>query len=71
VVFREDDWWIAQCLEHDLVGLARTREELPEALGNQLQTQIEISLEAGVEPFTNLPVAPVRFWKMFEAAERS
>jgi hypothetical protein len=32
VVFREDGWWIPQCLEHDLVGLARNREELPEAL---------------------------------------
>jgi hypothetical protein len=69
VVFREGGWWIAQCIEHDLVGLARTREALPDALCRQLQTQIEIDLEAGEEPFANLPAAPARFWKMCKAAE--
>lgn len=69
VVFREDEWWVAQCLEHDLVGLSRTLDELPEELRRQLRAQIEISLEAGVEPFANLPKAPARYWKMYEAAE--
>ena len=69
VVFREGEWWVAQCLEHDLVGLARTLEELPDELRRQLRTQVEISLEAGVEPFACLPAAPARYWKMYEAAE--
>lgn len=69
VVFREDEWWVAQCLEYDLVGLARTLEELPDELRRQLRTQIEISVEAGVEPFISLPAAPARYWKMYEAAE--
>jgi hypothetical protein len=69
VVFREGEWWVAQCLEHDLVGLAGSLEELPGELRRQLRAQIEISLEAGVEPFAELPAAPARFWKMYEAAE--
>src|SRR5689334_14623636 len=69
VVFREGDWWVAQCLEHDLVCLARTLEDLPDELRKQLRAQIEISLEAGEEPFACLPAAPARYWKMYEAAE--
>lgn len=69
LVFREGDWWVAQCLEHDLVGLARTLDELPDELCRQLRMQVEISLEAGVEPFISLPAAPARYWKMYEAAE--
>ena len=69
VVFREGDWWVAQCLEHDLVGLARTLEELPDELRRQLRTQIETSVEAGIEPFAELPAAPARYWKMYETAK--
>jgi hypothetical protein len=69
VVFREGEWWIAQCLEHDLVGLARTLEDLPDELRKQLRTQVEASLAAGAEPFADLPAAPARFWRMYEVAE--
>jgi hypothetical protein len=69
VVFREGEWWVAQCLEHDLVGLAQTLEELPDELRRQLRNQVEMSLEAGVEPFACLPAAPARYWKMYEVAE--
>lgn len=71
VVFREGDWWIAQCLEYDFVSAAETLEELPDQLLQQLRTQIEISQESGVEPFAGFPKAPARFWRMYEAAEQS
>lgn len=71
VAFREGDWWIAQCLEVDFVSTAATLEELPDQLLRQLRTQIEISQEAGVEPFAGFPEAPARFWRMYELAEEA
>jgi len=56
-------------LSTTLVCIARTLEDLPDALRRQLRTQIEISLGAGVEPFACLPEAPARYWRMYEAAE--
>ena len=69
VVFREGEWWVAQCLEYDLATQARRLEDLPRELRRLLTVQIQASQEYGVEPFEGFSRAPARFWKMYENAK--
>jgi hypothetical protein len=68
VAFRSGDYWMAQCLEHDLAALAVRLEELPSELSRVLTLHVEASRQNGVEPFKGFPPAPRRFWKMYEAS---
>ena len=66
VIFRDGDWWVAQLLEYNLATAARSLEAIPAELERFLTVQIVGSLEAGVEPFEDLPKAPQRFWDLYE-----
>jgi hypothetical protein len=69
VFFQDMGWWVAQCLERNLVAASRDHKDLLRKLETVLRVQIEADQEAGVEPFSNLPQAPRRFWQMFQSAE--
>lgn len=69
VVFREGDWWVAQCLEYDYVAVSKSLEDFPELLREAVTAQITISLERGIQPFHGFSPAPRRFWVMFEQAQ--
>ena len=69
LLFKDRDWWVAQCLERNLATASRDPRELPSKLEAVLKVQIESDQEAGVEPFSTLPQAPRRFWQMFQNAE--
>src|SRR6185436_12648 len=68
IAFQSGDYWVAQCLEHDLAALTLRLSELPNELSWVLALHIEASREGGVEPFAGLPEAPQRFWQMFDAS---
>ena len=65
VVFREDELWIAQCLEYDFVSCAEELEDLPGELMRQIRGQIRVELEAGKEPFADFGKAPAKYWEMY------
>jgi hypothetical protein len=69
VCFQDRGWWVAQCLERNLVTASKDPRELPRQLEAVLRVQIEIDQEAGIEPFSSLPPAPRRFWQKFQNAE--
>lgn len=69
VVFREGDWWLAQCLEYDFAAVSRNLEELPNELQWAVTTQIALSIERGIQPFHGFSPAPRRFWEMFDQAK--
>ena len=69
VVFKEGEWWVAQCLEHDFAAVSKSLEELPGELQWAVTAQITISLERGIQPFHGYSPAPRRFWEMFERAK--
>lgn len=69
VFFKDRDWWVAQCLERNLATASQDPRELPRKLEAVLKVQIEVDREAGIEPFSALPQAPRRFWRMFQSAE--
>ena len=68
VTFREGDWHVAQCLEWDLATQARTEVDLRVAVQRLLLAQLDAAHRTGREPFENLPAAPLRFHRMWEAA---
>jgi predicted RNase H-like HicB family nuclease len=45
VFFRESDAWVAHCLEFDLVGDGKTREEALDSLTEAIACQVEATLQ--------------------------
>ena len=71
VIYQSDGWFEAQCLECNLVagrGGVKKLDALLEKLRIVLRVQIQADREAGVEPFSQLPRAPERFWAMYRNA---
>lgn len=69
VLFQEEGWWVAQCLEYDIAAQSRTQDDLLYELERTLVGRILVSAAKGRQPFENLPKAPRRYWAMYEEAE--
>ena len=69
VLFKEGDWWVAQCLDVDIAAQAKTERELRDELGRVLVGRIMAGEKLGVDPFATLPPAPRRYWEMFFSAQ--
>ena len=68
VVFQDGAWWVGQCLEYDIAAQARTLPALYIEVERLLVGRLVVAHERGVLPFAGLPVAPPRFWQMFDRA---
>jgi hypothetical protein len=69
VLFQEEGWWVAQCLDYDIAAQARTQADLLYELERILIGYLVISSEKGLRPFERLPQAPRRYWVMYEQAD--
>lgn len=67
VVFQEDTFWIAQCLEYDIVSFAETIEDLRRELLGQLESVVLLDKQEGRTPFEGFKRAPEKYWRMYEA----
>ena len=65
VVFQEDDWLCAQCLEYDLVAQAKNLQQLSRALQRLIMGHVAVRLHHKLQPFRDLPRAPEKYWTMF------
>lgn len=70
IAFQEGDVWCAQCLEHDIAVQAIDIPNLRDALKQAFIDQIQISLDLGVEPFSNIPPAPQAFYRIYDRAAK-
>ncbi len=68
VIFRSGEWLVAQCLEYDIATQARDLGALLYEVERILTAHVLVARHEGAEPFTNLPKAPKRFWKMYQEA---
>ena len=68
VLFEEDGWWSAQCLEYDVAAQARTLTDLRYELERVLRSHVVVSSELGRSPFEGLAPAPQRFWDMYASS---
>lgn len=66
LVFQDQGFYIAQCLEYDIAAQAKSFPDLKKAFACTVLGQIKIQLELGQEPFFGIPKAPKCFWKEYE-----
>ena len=53
---READYWVAQCLEHDIAAQGKTLPEVEDAFRKTVVGQIVLDLRKGREPLDSYPV---------------
>ena len=69
VLYREDTYFLAHCLEFDLVAQGDTPDEAYRNLLDAIDLQTEFVLENG--DLTNLVrPAPIEYWQLLTTAER-
>ena len=68
LLFRDGEWWIAQCLEYDIAAQARTLPEIEREFGRVLLAQAAIGTERGQPLFEGIPPAPAEFHERFKRA---
>ena len=71
VVFKDDDVWVAQCLEYDIGVQADDIDTLNARLNAVLKAELKESVERHKTPLTGIPKAPQRFHTMWEHRARS
>ena len=70
VIFKRGEWWIGQCLEHDIGAEAKTLKQARYELERSIVAHIVVAVENQLEPFKGVPPAPDRYWKMFDEGLR-
>ena len=70
VVFQEEDWLVAQCLQYDIAAQAKSLNDLQYELERSLVAHIVLNTDAELVPFDALPPAPQIYWEMFEQGLR-
>jgi hypothetical protein len=71
IVFKENDLWVAQCLEYDIGAQAADIDTLNERLKTVLKSEIKESVERNGKPFAGIGPAPQRFELMWKHRVRS
>jgi hypothetical protein len=61
--------WIAQCLDHDVIGEGATIDEAQGAFARVLLSEIVVGLERGAA-LDSVPKAPEELFKLWERAQR-
>jgi hypothetical protein len=69
VVFQDQDWVCAQCLEYDLGARARTLDDCLHEFQRIVMGRIAVAMENGIPPFEGVPAAPARFWDWFNQSK--
>jgi len=70
IYLRETDYWVAQCLEHDIAAQGKTLSEVEDAFRKTLVGQIVLDLRKGREPLEDIKPAPSIYWRKFREGLR-
>jgi hypothetical protein len=64
----DGQWWIAQCLEHDIAAQAHTVEDAVYELGRMIAGRMIAAADLGLgDAFVGVPTAPSECWETFLA----
>jgi predicted RNase H-like HicB family nuclease len=66
VLYREDEQWLAHCLEFDLIGAGESRTDALDCLNDAITTQLEFSV-AQDNPQNLFSPADGEYFEMFAA----
>lgn len=69
VIFQDDKWWVAQCLQYDIGAQADNPTEVLYQLERSLVGHVAICGHVGKEPFVDLPPAPQKYWSLWDGAK--
>lgn len=69
VIFQNDKWWVAQCLQYDIGAQADSPIDVMYELERSLVGHVAICTRNHREPFADLPAAPQNYWDMWEGAK--
>lgn len=70
VVFpAERGWFVAACVEHDIVTQGRTIEDVHYNMEMALYVHVLLDVEQGLPPLSTTPQAPAAYRRAFMAAE--
>ncbi len=64
LIFKEDDWWIVQCLEYDIAVQARTLSDVQYEFQRVLVGRIRMAEQLNINPFEDLAPAPSGYLQM-------
>lgn len=65
IIFKEEGWWVAQCLEYDIADQARTIEDAHKAFKRDVNGIIAFSKKYKIAPF-DIPKPPKRYQDILE-----
>ena len=66
VFYKDENAWVAQCVEHDIAAFARTLKDLPRAIDRAIAANVCVNHDLGREGLDGIPEAPKRFLEMIE-----
>ncbi len=69
LLFKEGDQWVAQCLQHDIVGQGETIDDALFGLEACVIAHWTIDLEHNQQPFAWIPRAPQSCWDRWHRAK--
>jgi len=71
LIFKENDWWVAQCLDYDIAAQARTLKDVQYEIQRVLVGRIVMAEKLEIDPFEGLSPAPEGYFKMFQDTDKS
>jgi len=69
LVLQEGDYWVAQCLEHDVAAQGKTPKQLAHALNSALVGHAAIAQLHREKFFENMSPAPKFYHELYDQAE--
>lgn len=71
LIFKEADWWVAQCLNYDIAAQARTIPDVQYEIQRMLVGRIVMAEKLGIDPFEGVSPAPNMYFEMLKDANRT
>ena len=71
LLFKEDGWWVAQCLNYDIAAQARTMPDAQYEIQRMIVGRVMMADKLGIDPFEGLQEAPAEYHIMAKDSEKS
>ena len=70
LLLREENRWVAQCLEHDIAAQSDTIPGVKRAFAKAFVSQVAVNIRHGKKPLEDVPKAPDFYLDLFKKGER-
>jgi hypothetical protein len=71
LIFKEDEWWVAQCLEYDIAAQAKTLNDVQYEIQRVLVGRMFVASQFKIEPFEDVPPAPAWYKELLNGPIRA